>query len=371
MPESAERDCYLDVLRAAAIVLVVVYHVMEMSPVELPRVRAITHWGAYGVDVFFVLSGWLIGGLYWRERRRFGNVRLSLFLPRRWIRTIPPYLVALFMSWLAVRVYRNEAFDFRYLIFIQNYFRKIPFFEVSWSLCVEEHFYLFLPLLLWVWTRLGLWTHGLFALLVVTSPVCRLITARLGLTDDFGRALAATHLRMDGLILGFWMAFFPSMAPAYWQRLRVAAQWLLLPACAALACLPLLSSTQMYIAGLAVLAVALTVILVFITGRQPNWFAGSLLIKWVALTSYSVYLTHALAIHFSLLILDRLRAKSLAQYIPLTCCVIAVAGVVFYFAVEWISLRLRDRLAPRRNRDDGLKNPIPAVPCPLPQGSSK
>jgi len=370
MPETAQRDCYLDVLRAAAIVLVVVYHLMEMSPVELPGVRAITHWGAYGVDVFFVLSGWLIGGLYWRERRRFGNVRLGLFLPRRWIRTIPPYLVALLLSWLAVRISRGEPFDFRYLFFIQNYLHSIPFFEVSWSLCIEEHFYLFLPLLLWVWTRLGLGPHWLFALLLMTSPVCRVITARHGMPGDFGYALAATHLRMDGLILGFWMAYFPSMAPDHWQRLRLAANWLLLPACAALACLPLLSTTAMYTAGFAILAVALTVILVYLTGRKPNWFAGSSAIKWVALTSYSVYLTHALAIHFSLLILGRMHTKSMAIYVPLTCGVIAVAGGLFYLGVERTSLRLRDRLAPRRSTIDPTTTATPVGPCPSHQASS-
>ena len=109
-PRVAEpvRDCYLDVMRAAAIVLVLIYHVVGMAPADLTAVRSVTQFGGYGVDVFFVLSGWLIGGLYWREQRRFGDVRFGLFLPRRWIRTIPPYLAALALSWAAVRIARHE-----------------------------------------------------------------------------------------------------------------------------------------------------------------------------------------------------------------------------------------------------------------------
>ena len=344
------RDCYLDVLRASAIVMVLIYHVVAMSPVALPGVGAVTHFGAYGVDVFFVLSGWLIGGLYWREQRRFGDVRLGRFLPRRWIRTIPPYLVALLLSWLAVRIARHEAFDGRYLLFIQNYLPVIPFFEVSWSLCVEEHFYLFLPALLWVWTRLKIPAHWLFACLLITAPVCRAITARHGIGGGFGYTLTATHLRMEGLILGFWMAYFPSMSPGIWQRLKQAARWLLIPACLGLACLPLLSDRWMYMAGLTILAVALTTILVCLTGRAPNRFAASAGVKWVALTSYSVYLTHALVIHVGLMILDRMHSHSLAVYFPLTIALIAAVGATFYFVVEWTSLRLRDRVAPRRAR---------------------
>jgi peptidoglycan/LPS O-acetylase OafA/YrhL len=52
------------------------------------------------------LSGWLIGGLYWRERMEFGNVLIGRFWLRRWVRTIPPYLVALLFFYLAVYVAR-------------------------------------------------------------------------------------------------------------------------------------------------------------------------------------------------------------------------------------------------------------------------
>src|SRR5690349_1065400 len=79
----------------------------------------------------------------WKWMQVTGDVR---FWVRRWLRTIPPYVAALAISWVAVRIARGQSFDFGYLIFVQKFYLQIPFFLVSWSLCVEEHFYLLLPL---------------------------------------------------------------------------------------------------------------------------------------------------------------------------------------------------------------------------------
>src|SRR5437867_3597405 len=91
----ATRDANLDLLRAAAISMVVTYHVIQMSPVPQPRLMRLAVFGQYGVDLFFVLSGWLIGRLYWKEHARFGDVELVRFWSRRWLRTIRRYLPAL------------------------------------------------------------------------------------------------------------------------------------------------------------------------------------------------------------------------------------------------------------------------------------
>ena len=102
------RDSNLDLLRAAAILMVVVYHVAQRWPVALPRLTAFTQYGEHGVDLFFVLSGWLIGGLLWREHEKFGNVQIARFICRRALRTVPPYLVALAIFYVGVFVTRRE-----------------------------------------------------------------------------------------------------------------------------------------------------------------------------------------------------------------------------------------------------------------------
>jgi peptidoglycan/LPS O-acetylase OafA/YrhL len=152
--ESIHRNNNLDLLRATAIILVVIYHLFVQWPVTDPGIRDWTKYGQYGVDLFFVLSGWLIGGLYWREYLKFGDVHVGRFWMRRWFRTLPPYYVALLISWVAVYTQRGTPWDSGYLFFIQNFYYQIPYFSVSWSLAVEEHFYLFAPLLLLAWVKI-------------------------------------------------------------------------------------------------------------------------------------------------------------------------------------------------------------------------
>ncbi|MEI6078887.1 MAG: acyltransferase family protein [Verrucomicrobiota bacterium] len=86
----SSRNHHLDLLRALAIVLVVFCHLIQRSPKVCPSWTRFSDLGAYGVDLFFVLSGWLIGSLYWQELVRFGNVQIYRFWGRRWLRTIPP-----------------------------------------------------------------------------------------------------------------------------------------------------------------------------------------------------------------------------------------------------------------------------------------
>ena len=94
------RDPNLDLLRAVAIVIVVLFHIGARWPFPRPWLVAATAFGERGVDLFFVLSGWLIGGLLWREWQRFGSVEVGRFLLRRMLRTVPPYLVVLALSFI-------------------------------------------------------------------------------------------------------------------------------------------------------------------------------------------------------------------------------------------------------------------------------
>ncbi len=344
------RDAYLDLLRASAILLVVFYHVVWTAPVIYKRTAMVAEYGRLGVDVFFVLSGWLIGGLYWRELRRFGNVELRSFLPRRWIRTLPPYFVALLIAWTAAWVSRKQPFVPSYLIFIQNYFTVMPFFQVSWSLCVEEHFYILLPLGLKLFSRIRVSPHWFFAMLLITSPISRWIVAQNGITHIWGYEFTETHLRFEGLALGFWASYLPYMAAQWWLRLRRYSWWLFWCGWLLLISLPLYSYMMMYKLGFTVVAVAVTMILVHLTGRNPGWIARSSAVKWIALTSYSVYLTHTLMIHLALGAMHRAPFLPIPTFFPLSLAMVAIGGVLFYLAFERTSLMLRARLSPRRTK---------------------
>jgi len=225
---SVVRDSNLDLLRAAAIVMVVAYHLIQTSPVRPPAHVRFWRAGEYGVDLFFVLSGWLIGSLYWKEHIRFGSVQLWQFWLRRWCRTLPPYFAALTLAWVAVHFYRDQGFNWHYLFFLQNYQPRLEFFSISWSLCIEEHFYLLVPLLLAFAGRKSWRVAALFSILILCAPVARWLRSPHSTLPRFGYGQTATHLRTEGLILGFWAAYCSTCLPARWTALRAAAPWTLL-----------------------------------------------------------------------------------------------------------------------------------------------
>src|SRR5882672_1488657 len=169
----ASRDPNIDLIRASAIGLVLVHHIAQYLPLLSEMAHRFASLGGHGVDLFFVLSGWLIGRLYWLEAHSYGSVNVLRFWARRWLRTVPPYLFVLPIAFAAVHLSRGEPFQWSYLIFLQNYQAKIPFFLVSWSLCVEEHFYLFLPIVLLLIARLRVPMRVALPVLVLLGSIAR------------------------------------------------------------------------------------------------------------------------------------------------------------------------------------------------------
>jgi peptidoglycan/LPS O-acetylase OafA/YrhL len=100
--------------------------------------------GTLGVEIFFVLSGFLIGQILLRDFEQGVNFKKLLhFWKRRWIRTIPVYYLVLFLKFvLAPAIGINIIW---YFLFLQNNIYGIDFFGVSWSLVIEEWFYLLIP----------------------------------------------------------------------------------------------------------------------------------------------------------------------------------------------------------------------------------
>ncbi|MET0242867.1 MAG: acyltransferase family protein, partial [Flavitalea sp.] len=81
----------LDLLRATAITVVFIHHIGQYTQNVPHFFDRVMEFGVFGVDLFFVLSGWLIGGIFFREYAQKGEVNLTSFWARRWLRTMPPY----------------------------------------------------------------------------------------------------------------------------------------------------------------------------------------------------------------------------------------------------------------------------------------
>lgn len=147
---SKDRVPDLDALRALAIISVVLFHFgLEDGAFRISFFHA---FGWTGVDLFFVLSGFLIGGQLFDLLKSNGHISIGEFYFRRAFRILPAYWTVLFLywSWPEFRERHDFAPIWRFLTFIHNLNldRTIyKTFSQAWSLCVEEHFYLVFPLL--------------------------------------------------------------------------------------------------------------------------------------------------------------------------------------------------------------------------------
>lgn len=345
MTIALSRYHYLDLIRAIAIIMVVFSHSIQMLPKAYPFIKQFAEFGQYGVDVFFVLSGFLIGRLFWNEANTTGKVDTFRFYMRRAWRTMPPYFVALFFSYLAVKIQKDEVFHWQYLFFLQNYFQEIPFFLVSWSLCIEEHFYLFLAIFLPMISH-SLKSRGILITIFSLALLPLVFRNVFGTGEDihtFGYWATATHFRFEGLLMGVGIAYIAErykqiQLPVFLTRLIYLGVVLFM----------LLSyryhPRYMYHFGFTLMAaiIALTLLLLY---YEKNFLAKEVkIIKYIALASYSIYLTHALAIHIALECSQLLNLETPLLIWLLMLLIIAMSGGLFYRLIEKPSIQLRNKL---------------------------
>ncbi len=220
----------LDILRAMAIILVVLGHgkfILEDTVLEgFPFFKMID-----GVDLFFVLSGFLIGGILLRQIESKGSFSvqdLLGFWKRRWFRTLPNYYLVLGLNVLVVRlgIIQEDIsqFNWRFLVFVQNF--KAPFqgfFWESWSLSIEEWFYLITPVLILIAYRF-LRLKSVFLLVTIAMMVLPLMY-RISLLDasisvfEWDILFRKTVLcRLDSIGYGLLGAWFCHYYVAFWDK---------------------------------------------------------------------------------------------------------------------------------------------------------
>jgi peptidoglycan/LPS O-acetylase OafA/YrhL len=217
--QPGERSRAIDILRALAVLLVLGHH-MDRCPAS---VNPLLHWltdkwvtgGWIGVDLFFVLSGFLVSGLLFREYEKRGTISVKSFLIRRGFKIYPAFWLMILVS-LAVLVWRGDHFKPLAvpgeLLFVQNYAPAL--WGHTWSLAVEEHFYFFLVVVLFLLLKFRSDAPPfrlipiLFGALAVTCLSLRLVTAGFlpGFLDKL--QIYPTHLRMDSLFFGVTISYF-------------------------------------------------------------------------------------------------------------------------------------------------------------------
>jgi peptidoglycan/LPS O-acetylase OafA/YrhL len=371
----------LDFLRAIAIAWVMYYHGLVLGLVA--ETDPVATYGWMGVDLFFALSGYLIGGQLFRPIARDQPYDAGSFYARRLFRTLPAYLVVVAL-YFTVPVFRERQEIqplWQFLTFTENLFIDVfhaKAFSHVWSLCVEEQFYLVAPLVVWIVARrpsarkviavcavvlIGgmalrgyVWMHDLAPAQAVTEGRGRFSQLFME------RIYYPTWMRLDGLLFGMAFAMVRTFRPATWAWLMRRGDWLLAAAAVGLgvsfwlfrdqrAFLPTVIGYPILSAAMACL-VAAGASATSLVGRLRIPGAGAL-----AAMAYSLYLTHKQVYHMMKLVVGaRLDGAPVVAFAVFGGAAL-LAGAALYLLVERPFLKLRDRILDRPSAE-----PMPAAP---------
>ena len=221
----------LDLLRACAILFVLVEHGDRFVSKPFKVYSSLLSFD--GVSVFFVLSGFLIGGILIKTLDRKPATRSVLFdfWIKRWLRTVPPYILTL----VVVMLLDSFSAEFKltyyklYPFFLQNLAWEHPYvFMEAWSLSVEEWFYLLIPPAVFLLIRLGLGSSK--SLLVTAASVLILSTAyryykyaymppmnELAWDQDYRKVVV---MRLDSIMYGVIAAYLKFYIGSWWPKYR-------------------------------------------------------------------------------------------------------------------------------------------------------
>lgn len=374
MKPSTTRAHGLDTLRSLAILSVIVFHVYSFhAEGTLPGFLVpAARMGWMGVDLFFVLSGYLIASQLLRPYLAGERPGLWEFYRNRLYRVLPAYLAVLALYFTVPVWTEDPALSpiWEFLTFTLNLFINYHVdqgFSHAWSLCVEEHFYLFLPLIVLAMMRkpsfrktatlvAGLVLLGIFLRSFILFHTLRPLDRAgqpFGL-DYIERIYYPTYSRLDGLLAGVTLALVKTFRPGWWSALTKrghalscvgiglvgVATWLFkdrwvsvsgVSACGTAIGFPVLSL------GLGLLvASALST-----NGLLSRWKVPGA--KLMATLAYSLYLTHKALIHLVDLCFPALFKAGGTLWVGVyAACCLLVAGTL-YLCVERPFLMLRDK----------------------------
>jgi peptidoglycan/LPS O-acetylase OafA/YrhL len=357
----------LDTLRALAVTLVVLHHYTLFVSVE-PTFGWVGEMGWAGVDLFFALSGYLIGQQIFAGLGSARGFSLPRFYARRLLRTLPNFWVvlALYALWPAWRGGAPMLPLWQYLTFTQNiHLEPGTAFSHAWSLCIEEQFYMLLPALAVAGAVLGRRGASLrWAWAALLAAVAAGMAARAAAWFDGRHAANGLHhyykyiyysswCRCDELLAGVALALLKHRDPALWTRIAAHGNALLAAGSAAIGFAFWWFLADHYAFAQTVFGyplLALGCALLILAALAP----GSLLHRVrvpgaasLALWSYAVYLTHK---QVCILVAAPLRAAGHGAGSPLTIgaglLLSLAAGWLLYALVETPFMRLRARWVP-------------------------
>jgi peptidoglycan/LPS O-acetylase OafA/YrhL len=363
----------LDGLRAISILLVILHHVPRLP---YAFVAILQENGRYGVSFFFAISGFLICTLFLRERRKTGGIALGKFYGRRTLRLLPLYYSALALEMLMVfglhqyspanqELFREKLPS--YLFYYSNWLATStqgPFL-CSWSLAVEEQFYLVFGLMLFILPRRALVGTLLAGLLVKFA-----VYQALGNVDVHSLGLRVAFSYQETIIWGVLLAFAldePKIYGILETLFRSPGALATLFAAVAL----WLGTHRMHTQSTwdaELLYVLMTLIVAGLVIRPWTPIVGARLPAYIGKISYGIYLLH-------LFVIDAVK-KLLGGASPFVCLLISVAVVIPLAALVYHYFELpiirfyKSRLSPDSPRIQASHRDL-RVPLPSAEPSMK
>lgn len=345
----SKRNFGLDVLRTLAILLVLLSHYGQAIPWwigpdwgrKIPS--AIGAYGTTGVLVFFALSGFLVGGMALQLMEAGPNPKtITIFLVRRWMRTVPLYWVAIGFYLCLEPPSHWLTHALRYFTFTQNLFFDMSadrWFAVSWSLSVEEWFYLLV----------GVVGLGLAVIMRPRSAawitICLLIAGPLWLRwssprqnwfsyaaiywfDTIAFGMATARLLSHGVIR-LWVALPLAMA-GLWCGWIVNSNQLALPAQSFVTFMPTTLAT----------GASLLIPLALCWRACKGWPAQ--VVQWISTRSYGLYLFHAPILgKMTAIVMAHLYVTEVGRWIMI------VSGLITAICVPCLLAEISHRLVER------------------------